>query len=114
VTADRVVEDEFEVHSEESMDPRQPPPRSLVRPFPSYHDEYHQPPRPGYRWVWRQECENFFRFYNVPKYLWITLATMHMKGSVGRWVKVQRLQGGLNNWDHFIQAVQGGIHPTFL
>lgn len=46
--------------------------------------------------VWRHKCEDFFHIYNVPEYLWITTATMHMKDNAGRWVEVQRLKGELD------------------
>lgn len=56
--------------------------------------------------VWSHQCEDFFRFYNVLQYLWVTSAIMHMKGNIGQWFEIQRLWGGLNNWDQFIQAVE--------
>jgi hypothetical protein len=56
--------------------------------------------------VWRHKCEDLFHIYNVPEYLWVTTATLHMKDNAGRWVEVQRLKGELTTWEKFMCAVE--------
>ena len=56
--------------------------------------------------VWKSKCMDFFQLYDVPKNLWVMHASLHMDDNAAKWLQVYKLKYGMDNWDHFIDAVE--------
>lgn len=56
--------------------------------------------------IWHDKCEDYFRIMDVPEYMWVTSASMHMTGNSAKWARVLRCKGGLGTWDQFMNAVE--------
>lgn len=43
---------------------------------------------------------------NIPEWMWVTNASMHMNGNASKWALLLRCKGELGTWDQFMQEVE--------
>lgn len=56
--------------------------------------------------IWRDKCEDYFRIMEIPEWMWVATASMHMNGNAAKWARVLRCKGELGTWETFMQAVE--------
>jgi hypothetical protein len=56
--------------------------------------------------IWRDKCEDYFRIFDIPEFLWVSMASMRIVGDAARWVRVEKNRGDLGNWTTFMQKVE--------
>jgi hypothetical protein len=56
--------------------------------------------------IWCDKCEDYFRIFDIPKFLWVSMASMSIDGDAARWVRVEKNRGDLGNWPTFMGKVE--------
>ena len=50
---------------------------------------------------------DYFHICNVPEYMWVTTASLHLDDNAAQWFQMYKLQnGGAGTWLQFMQAVE--------
>jgi hypothetical protein len=55
--------------------------------------------------IWFYKCLDCYNIYQVPEFLWLSFASLHMEGNA-RWVREYKRSQGLGNRAQFTQADQ--------
>lgn len=66
--------------------------------FPRFSGEH---PR-----IWRDQCLDYFRVFNISPMLWLTTATLHLDGNAAVWLQAYKQRHELSGWPQFITAVE--------
>jgi hypothetical protein len=56
--------------------------------------------------VWRDQCLDFFRVFNISPTLWHTTATLHLDGNTAVWLQSYKQRHTISGWPQFISAVE--------
>ena len=56
--------------------------------------------------IWKGRCLDYFRIFNIPEHMWVSMATMNFDKNAAKWLHVYKARFGLGTWDSFIQAVE--------
>jgi hypothetical protein len=56
--------------------------------------------------IWRDKCEDYFLIFDIPEFLWVSMASMSIVGDAARWVRVEKNRGDLGNWTPFMHKVE--------
>lgn len=66
--------------------------------FPRFSGEHPQ--------IWKDQCLDYFRVFNISPLLWLTTATLHLDGNAAIWLQSYKLRHELSGWPQFITAVE--------
>ncbi|KAK1650696.1 hypothetical protein QYE76_068501 [Lolium multiflorum] len=66
--------------------------------FPRFSGEH---PR-----VWRDQCLDYFRVFNITPSLWYTTASLHLDGNAAIWLQSYKQRHTIRGWPQFITAVE--------
>jgi hypothetical protein len=66
--------------------------------FPRFSGEH---PR-----VWRDQCLDYFRVFNITPSLWYTTASLHLEGNAAIWLQSYKQRHTIRGWPQFITAVE--------
>jgi hypothetical protein len=66
--------------------------------FPRFSGEH---PR-----IWRDQCLDYFRVFNISPMLWLTTATLHLDGNAAVWLQAYKQRHELSGWPQFITVVE--------
>ncbi|KAK1678256.1 hypothetical protein QYE76_039104 [Lolium multiflorum] len=66
--------------------------------FPRFSGEH---PR-----VWRDQCLDYFRVFNISPSLWHTTASLHLDGNAAIWLQSYKQRHTIRGWPQFITAVE--------
>jgi hypothetical protein len=56
--------------------------------------------------IWRDNCLEYFKLFNIQGHMWLTAATLHLEGNAAHWYRAYKLLHDVPSWDVFIQAVE--------
>jgi hypothetical protein len=56
--------------------------------------------------IWFDRCMEYFTVYQVPEWIWASIASMHMEGNALKWLQVYKLKHGLGDWEQFTHAMR--------
>lgn len=54
---------------------------------------------------WKEQCEKYFRMYNVQCEFWVDFATMHFKGNAALWLQTYQALHSIDSWAALCVAV---------
>lgn len=54
--------------------------------------------------VWLDRCMEYFTIYSVPKFMWVSAASMHSDPNVAQWWRCHKLCHGMSIWQGFVSA----------
>jgi hypothetical protein len=66
--------------------------------FPRFFGEH---PR-----IWRDQCLDYFRVFNISPALWHTTATLHLDGNAAIWYQAYKQRHTVRGWPQLITAVE--------
>jgi hypothetical protein len=55
--------------------------------------------------LWLDRCMEYFTIYSVPKFMWVSTASMHSDPNVAQWWRCHKLCHGMSIWQGFVSAV---------
>jgi hypothetical protein len=56
--------------------------------------------------VWLDNCLSYFDLYQLPKGIWITTATLHLKDNASKWYQAYKHKNTFKNWKRFCAIVE--------
>uniref|UniRef100_A0ACD5UM45 Uncharacterized protein n=1 Tax=Avena sativa TaxID=4498 RepID=A0ACD5UM45_AVESA len=56
--------------------------------------------------VWRDQCLDYFRVFNISPTLWLTTATLHLDGNAAIWLQSYKQRHELEGWPQFVATVE--------
>uniref|UniRef100_A0ACD5YQQ8 Uncharacterized protein n=1 Tax=Avena sativa TaxID=4498 RepID=A0ACD5YQQ8_AVESA len=56
--------------------------------------------------IWRDQCLDYFRVFDISPTLWLTTATLHLDGNAAVWLQSYKQRHELGGWPQFIVAVE--------
>jgi hypothetical protein len=56
--------------------------------------------------IWKDQCMDYFRIFNISPELWLTMGTLHLDGRAAMWWQAYKLKHEVTTWPQFISAVE--------
>lgn len=56
--------------------------------------------------IWRDQCLDYFRVFNISPTLWLTTATLHLDGNAAIWLQSYKQLHELRGWPQLIEAIE--------